>query len=66
LPEVAEEQGWDQRTTIEELVEKAGYRNGLDNLAGRIKANTYESLKIKMSYQEYIAFKKNKGGESTI
>ena len=61
LPEVAEEQGWNQRTTIEELVEKAGYRNGLDILAGRIKAKTYESVKIKMSYEEYLTFKRQNG-----
>ena len=29
LPEVAEEQGWDQETTLEYLVEKSGWQYGL-------------------------------------
>ena len=28
LPEVAQEQGWDQVTTLEYLVDKSGYRGG--------------------------------------
>ena len=57
LPEVAAEEKWDQKTTLEYLIRKAGYRGGLDNLAGRINTKTYESLKIKMSYDEYTIYR---------
>ena len=63
LPEVAEEEGWDQRETLEELVMKAGYMNGLDNVISIIKAKTYESLKVKMSYDKYLKHKKQNESE---
>ena len=50
LPEVAEEQGWDQVTTLEYLVDKAGYSKGFKSVKSLIKARTYESIKYKMSY----------------
>ena len=59
LPEVAPEQGWDQKTTLEYLVRKAGYRNGFDTVKHLIRAKTYESLKVKMTYDEYLHFKKD-------
>lgn len=59
LPEVAQEQGWDQRTTLEYLVRKAGFRNGFDMIKDKINARTYESLKVKLSYEDYA---KMRGG----
>ena len=32
LPNVAPEQGWDKRTTLEHLCAKAGYRGGFDSV----------------------------------
>ena len=50
LPEVAKEQGWDQKTTLEYLVDKAGYEGGYERVKSKIKAKTYESIKVKMTY----------------
>lgn len=56
LPEVAAEEKWDQKTTLEYLVKKAGYRNDLDNVKDKIKIKTYESKKTKMSYEQYLEY----------
>ncbi|TNV75584.1 hypothetical protein FGO68_gene11976 [Halteria grandinella] len=38
LPQVAKEQGWDQRSTLESLLKKAGYYGGdLESVSGRFK-----------------------------
>ena len=50
LPEVAAEENWDQRTTLEYLVDKAGFNEGFDKVAKEISARTYESIKFKMTY----------------
>lgn len=57
LPEVAAEEGWDQQTTLEYLVDKAGYHRGLDSVMDKIKARTYESLKYKLTYAQYKEMK---------
>lgn len=57
LPEVAEEQQWDQKTTLESLIQKAGYYGDLDDVLDLIECKTYESKKFSMSYQEYVQFK---------
>ena len=58
LPEVAKEQQWDQRTTLEYLVQKAGYYGDLDSILDSINCTTYESMKFNMSYEEYLECKK--------
>ncbi len=47
LPHVASEQGWDQRETLQSLLQKAGYYGGsLDDLAGRfVLIRRYQSIK---------------------
>ena len=50
LPEVAAEQGWDQETTLEYLVDKAGYTKGFQAIKSKIRAKTYESIKYKLTY----------------
>ena len=57
LPEVAAEQAWDQRETLEFLVRKAGYRSGFADVAANMKVKTYESKKDSMSYVEYQKFR---------
>jgi hypothetical protein len=57
LPEVAEEEGWDQRTTLKYLVRKAGYRGSLDKVLSRIKCKRYQSIKKTISYNEYKKMK---------
>lgn len=55
LPEVAEEEGWDQTTTLRYLIRKAGYNGKLENIYNKIKCKRYQSTKYTLSYNE--AFK---------
>ena len=56
LPEVAEEQGWDQKETLKYLIRKAGYEGKIDQaLLSRIKLTRYQSSKAHMTYDEYAA-----------
>ena len=57
LPEVAEEEGWDQRTTLKYLVKKAGYRGSLDKVISKIRLTRYQSIKKTISYDEYKKMK---------
>ena len=57
LPEVAEEEGWDQRTTLKYLVRKAGYNGSLDKVLSGIKVTRYQSIKKTISYNEYKKMK---------
>ena len=56
LPEVMSEHGMDQKTTYEELCQKAGYGGGYDSVKDKIQAKTYESIKYKMTYAQYQQF----------
>ena len=53
LPEVAEEQGWDQKTTLKHLVRKARYFFDIQNIEKNIKTERYQSIKKTISYNEY-------------
>ena len=57
LPEVAEENNWDQKTTLKFLLIKAHCYEPLDKVINSIKMTTYESTKIFMSYDEYASIK---------
>ena len=57
LPDVAEEEGWDQRTTLKYLVKKAGYKGTLDKVLSKIKLTRYQSIKNCISYDEYKMMK---------
>ena len=59
LPEVAKEQMWNQRETLQYLVRKSGYYGKLDDVFDSINWKTYESLKFNMSYQEYKEYIKD-------
>ena len=58
LPEVAVEHKMDKRTTLENLIEKAGYYGDLEEVEKKIKLTRYQSIKLFMSYDEYINYKK--------
>ena len=58
LPEVAVEHKMDKRTTLENLIEKAGYYGNLEDIEKKIKLTRYQSIKLFMSYEEYINYKK--------
>ena len=53
LPEVAEEQGWDQKTTIKHLVRKARYYDKIDKIVNNIVTERYQSIKKTISYNDY-------------
>ena len=57
LPEVAKDEGWDQRTTLKYLVQKAGYMGSLDKIIKNIKLTRYQSLKKTISYTQYKKMK---------
>ena len=66
LPEVAQEQGWNQATTYVQLFRKAGYRPRNPKLAAEaiveevranLKVRTYESHKCHMSFAEYVQYR---------
>jgi uncharacterized protein (TIGR00296 family) len=53
LPEVAKEEGWDQKTTLKYLIQKSGYSGKVDTILNNIKAKRYQSKKSSLSYEEY-------------
>ena len=53
LPEVAQEQGWNQTTTLEYLINKAGCNAKLDKVMKNIQLKRYQSIKATMSYEEF-------------
>ncbi|KAF0683267.1 Aste57867_24699 [Aphanomyces stellatus] len=57
LPEVASEQGWTQRQTLESLLRKAGFPSVCDDtLLIQVAVTRYRSAKRKMSYADYKHF----------
>ena len=57
LPEVPIEHNMDKETTLQHLVEKAGYYGQFKNIDKKIKMRRYQSIKIFLSYQEYLSYK---------
>ncbi|GBF97712.1 hypothetical protein Rsub_10876 [Raphidocelis subcapitata] len=56
LPEVAPEQGWDRRATLEALVRKAGYDGPVDAALRRgLRVTRYQSSKARLGYADYAA-----------
>ena len=55
LPEVASEQGWTKRQTIEALAKKSGFQGRIDqNLLAKIKIESFVSSKAEMTYSEWL------------
>lgn len=54
LPEVAEEEKWDQKTTLRYLIQKAGYYGKLEDIEDKIECERYQSYKFFLTYQEYM------------
>ncbi|XP_078738770.1 AMMECR1-like protein isoform X1 [Lampetra fluviatilis] len=56
LPEVAEEQGWDQIQTVDSLLRKGGYKASISNdFRKSIKLTRYRSEKVTLSYNDYMS-----------
>ena len=66
LPEVPIEHNMDKKTTLQHLIEKAGYYGKLTDVDKRIKMRRYQSIKIFMSYKEYLNYKKNEETSSDL
>ena len=55
LPEVSEQQNWDQEETVAHLVRKAGYRGDFSaSLFASIRCSRYQSSKFRMTYKDYV------------
>jgi uncharacterized protein (TIGR00296 family) len=62
LPEVAEEEGWDQHSTLVYLLKKAGFRQKISldinkQFGSRLKVVRYQSSKFSLSYSSYQELK---------
>lgn len=53
LPEVASEQGWDQKTTLQYLLKKSGCKSNFDNVSKDLKIVRYQSQKDTITLKEY-------------
>ena len=58
LPEVPIEHKMDKTTTLQHLIRKAGYFGDLEDVEKKIKLRRYQSIKLFMTYEEYLNFKK--------
>lgn len=58
LPEVAADRNWDKETTLNHLINKAGYYGDLKDVVKGIKLRRYQSIKIFLSYDDYLQQKK--------
>ena len=57
LPEVPIEHKMDKITTLQHLIRKAGYFGKLEDADKKIKLRRYQSIKLFMTYKEYLNFK---------
>ena len=58
LPDVAAEEGWDQKTTLHYLIRNAGYNGKLESIYDKIHTKRYQSIKCTVSYSDYTKNKK--------
>ena len=58
LPEVAIEFKMDKTTTLKHLIRKAGYYGELEDVEKIIKLRRYQSIKLFMTYEEYLNYRK--------
>ena len=59
LPNVAPEQGWDVKETMEALCRKAGYQGGFDSVRNNFyNTRRYQSIKFGVDYETWQASKK--------
>lgn len=57
LPEIASEEGWDQKITLLYLLQKSGYKGKLDAIIDKIKTTRYQSVKTHLTYEEFKKIK---------
>lgn len=55
LPEVSQEQKWDQKAAVASLIRKAGYTGNIDEgLFKQVDCTRYQSSKLRMTFEEYL------------
>lgn len=64
LPEVAPDQGWDKKETIDSAIRKAGWDGRItEDLRRSIKLRRYRSSKCAVNWDDFVEWRKNKGVE---
>ncbi|BEI81635.1 hypothetical protein CcaverHIS002_0207950 [Cutaneotrichosporon cavernicola] len=61
LPDVAPEQGWSKEQAVLSLIQKAGWRGRVtvgDKVWNSISTKVYGSVKVAVTYDDYVAWKK--------
>lgn len=67
LPEVAAEQKWNQKTTVESLIRKAGWVGPVtDALLKTIECTRYQSSKLRLTFEEYVAHHRGSGNVAFV
>ncbi|EJF61288.1 hypothetical protein DICSQDRAFT_86876 [Dichomitus squalens LYAD-421 SS1] len=64
LPEVAEEQGWDQVEAIDSAIRKAGWNGRIsEDLRRAVKVRRYQSQHCSVTWEEYARWRTANGGD---
>ena len=64
LPEVAEEQGWDQLQAIDSAIRKAGWTGRIsEDLRRAVRLRRYQSRACEVTWEEYAAWRERSGSE---
>jgi len=59
LPDVATEQGWSKVDAVNAAIRKAGFKgNVTEELRRKCKVSRYQSKKVKVDYEEWMAWRK--------
>ncbi|KIY73007.1 alport syndrome [Cylindrobasidium torrendii FP15055 ss-10] len=67
LPEVIPDQGWDKIEAVDSAVEKAGWNGPVtEELRRSIKLRRYQSRKCKVTWDEYVNWRKEHGEDVVI
>jgi len=63
LPQIAPEQGWDKIETIDSAIRKAGWSGRItEDVRRNVKLRRYQSRHCVVSWQEYVQWRKQRGG----
>ncbi|EIM85546.1 uncharacterized protein STEHIDRAFT_99133 [Stereum hirsutum FP-91666 SS1] len=63
LPEIAPEQGWDKIETVDSAIRKAGWSGRItEDLRRSVRVRRYQSRKCTRSWEEYVEWRKGRGG----
>ena len=55
-----------KETTLQHLIEKAGFYGKLKDIDKKIKMRRYQSIKLFMTYEEYLNFKKEHNNNTDL